>query len=155
MADLEELAGRVEALSGPDREVDALIAIAVNADSMPGAIKGQAIPELHRLGRVRHVFNGGASFPEARKYTASIDAAMTLVDPAWWLSMSGPVSPAAHGYSREDQRDCRAGFEMLGAPYSAGAHVPSGEGDPIGRFARALTAAALRARSRTQGNPNG
>jgi hypothetical protein len=70
-------------------------------------------------------------------YTASLDAAMTLVKPEWWVNVSGPMSPAAYGYSREDERRPRAGVEMIGHPYSAGARAAT--------HALALTAACLRA----------
>ena len=68
--DLNELAAKVEGLSGPDREVDYLIADAV-------------------LGAVKPPFRRG----HCEKYTESIDAAMTLVEGkrGWMLNnFDGP-----------------------------------------------------------------
>lgn len=65
-------------------------------------------------------------------------AALMMALPEWWFSTSAPLSPSAYGYSREDQRTPRAGFEMIGEPYSAGARAPT--------IALAIAAACLRAR---------
>lgn len=154
-AELNELAARVEALSGPDRRVDAAIALA-------------CVPEF--VGWIEHLANNGNQWGEiapsreafdewlihdgepclvgSLAYTASLDAAMTLADPSWWLRINGPLSEAACGYSREDERQIRASFDMLESPYSVGAR--STGTDPIGQIARAVTAAALRSKAASQ-----
>lgn len=113
--DLSDLIVRVEGASEGSRELDCLIADAV-------------------LGPVKAPYRRG----HCEKYTTSIDAAMTLVAPSWWFNMSGPMTPAAYGYSREDQRFKRCGVEMIGAPYSCGAGGAT--------FPLAICVAALRAR---------
>jgi hypothetical protein len=76
---------------------------------------------------------------------AWFDAAMSFVQPNWWFSCSGPMSPAAYGYSREDQRTPRAGMECIGEPYSSGAAAAV---LPLAILAMALKA---RARANTRG----
>jgi len=74
------------------------------------------------------------------RYTASLDAAMTLCEPHWWVNMSAPLSPEAYGYSREESRQPRAGMECIGEPYSQGAAAAT--------MALAVCAMALKARAR-------
>ena len=77
---LKELAERAESATGPDRELDGLIAVAVNHGSLPGAVKIAPEDETtRRRGWVLHTFNGRRSWHQAPRFTASIDAAMTLV----------------------------------------------------------------------------
>lgn len=65
---LLDLASRVEAATGPDRELDALIA----------PLQGlRVVDEGHPIGRMCYD-SAGSSLPLPR-YTASFDAAMTLV----------------------------------------------------------------------------
>jgi len=108
---LVELAERCEAASGPDRELDCRIFIEADVE------------------------NGDFD----RLYTASLDAAMTLCEPHWWVNVSAPLSPDAYGYSREDQRQPRAGMQCIGEPYSIGAIAAT--------MPLAICAMALRARA--------
>lgn len=135
---LRSLAGRVEALGESDPVIDGAIHALTHPEDFDGDAPHYATcPRVNRADLI-YLRNVGV-----RRYTASIDAAMTLADPAWWIRVGGPLTEAAYGYSREDQRQIRAGFEMIGAPYSVGAG--SAGTDPIGQIARALTAASLRA----------
>jgi hypothetical protein len=74
-----------------------------------------------------------------RRFTTSIDAALALCEPDWWVNMSAPLSPAAYGYSREDARRPRAGMECIGYPYSSGARAAT--------MALAICAMAIRVRA--------
>ncbi len=94
--DLNELADRVEALAGPDEEVDALIRCALFASA--GAYVKQSpingawcIYEIGYNGKERSWQPHGLS-QEHRlgSFTASIDAAMTLVGDDSWVEIKGP-----------------------------------------------------------------
>lgn len=76
--DLLELAERCEKASGPDRELDAAIA----------AVSGyRVVDEGHPLGRCCYDRNGiSIVLP---RYSASLDAAMTLVPADWHTSLRG------------------------------------------------------------------
>lgn len=76
---------------------------------------------------VGHMFGG--RFPPA--YTVSIDAALTLADPDWWLQLR-------HQRSGEGEKWCVCFFELTEDPYIASARAKT--------FPLAVTAAALRAR---------
>jgi len=86
---LVELAGRCEAASGPDRDIDGWIYCAMNPDEvtvvdhLPGrfprkAIMGSASIVMERIGGF-----DGAQYLCAPEYTTSLDAAMTLVPEGW------------------------------------------------------------------------
>lgn len=146
------LAARVELADGPSRELDALVwcEIGIGSPWTPEncwlaatvrppeqEIAGMALWDwLDRYpddaGDLGKTYNVPA-------YTASLDAAMTLALPSWWLRLAGPLSPEAYGYSREEERIFRAGFGMIGAPYSVGA---SGTTLPL-----AIVAACLKGRA--------
>lgn len=90
-AGLRELADRVEALSGPCRETDALIAVALNL-----GVRGVTEDDHEYLSAIRkddycaagtYWFHcrSGKSLRTAEPYTASIDAAMTVVPLEWSL----------------------------------------------------------------------
>jgi hypothetical protein len=134
MSDLLALVELCTAATGPDRELDAAIVKALYPDAHVGIyIVGDEEPT---------VFHASPLVADKRTlpaFTGSIDAAMTLAQPNWWWSASAPLSPAAYGYSREDQRTPRAGFEMTEEPYSAGARAAT--------IPLAICAAALRARA--------
>jgi len=121
-AELLALASRVEAASRPDRELDAL----VNAACCIGTIPCEQYPtiEAWASSALRHNWN----FP---RYTASLDAAMTLVPEGDWAegSLSSPGQLEIHG-------PCT--FDPIGKGWAA---TP----------ALALTAACLRARAATMG----
>jgi hypothetical protein len=116
------LAERVERLTGPDREVDALIHRAVTpelADTLTGGETGT--PGTGWL------VGGNLDWPtKAPEYTRSLDAALTLVAPqtAWHLSAGG----------------------NKGDPYGAGVFRWHGNHMAVGKNpAIAFCAAALRA----------
>lgn len=82
-ATLLALAERVEALTGPDREVDAEIACALRiGPNLPDwALRwdGDWTPTIAGHAVLRHLDDSpGPSF-KSREYTTSLDAAMTLV----------------------------------------------------------------------------
>lgn len=85
MTNLLELAERCEWAEGPDRELDALIAANLRVGTEHGwAFKNYPQWIGRADGRV-HLDDGGPSF-SAPAYTASLDAAMTLVPtdhPKW------------------------------------------------------------------------
>lgn len=138
MSDLVALAERVEAATGADRELDAEIWLAVT----PGATRSKTIVPDHE-------YNGkprcGWTIDETREnghliivpaYTASLDAAMSLVLEGWRTAM---VSEMEH-------RD--AWHWRLGRKHSP--QIRFGEGGVDGVAATpalALLSAALRARS--------
>lgn len=134
MADLEELAGRVEGLTRPSREMDALIAAACRLGAEEWAWAAN-YPDWEggSDGRV-YLERGGPSFA-APAYTASIDAAMTLV--------SGRFPNAILHDAMKRLAD-RFALHMRQWP------TDENYAEWLARF---ITAAALRAR--TQGNPNG
>lgn len=73
--DLNELADRVEALSGPDRDVDDAIATAIYSEPERHCIKGLS-DEAGGMWMFRYP-NG--SVGSSLRFTGSLDAAMTLV----------------------------------------------------------------------------
>jgi len=126
MTDLMELASRVAAREGPDRELDALIGVAV-----AGYFLGEPrYPSAERrYGYVdkegcRVEPGNGAADRLIPLYTASLDAAMTLVPEEYGFQVDGYKREWWASLSAED------GF-------NASARTP----------ALALTAAALRARA--------
>ena len=122
---LLELAERCEAATGADRRIDYEIGFH---------------QRVHDVQRENWPFIMPGSKVDAKvpAYTGSLDAALTLAEPSWWFNTSAPLSPDAYGYSREDARRPRAGFEMIAAPYSVGARGAT--------MALATCAASLRAR---------
>lgn len=99
MSDLEKLAGRVEALTGPDREVDALIAVLQNL---------RIVDEGHPLGRCCYDKNGVLLVLPS--YTRSLDAAMSLVPDGWDFTVGvcdkgawSDVSPSEQPYDVADE----------------------------------------------------
>lgn len=72
MTDLLELAARAESATGPDRELDVAIHIALDVPN------GNRAENVSKLG------------PFGPAYTASIDAAMSLVPEGAWLELKGP-----------------------------------------------------------------
>ncbi len=136
-AALLALADRVEALTGPDREVDALISATARtgygiefqwALKYPAWIGGED-------GRVHLEKNGPSFAPPA--YTASIDAAMTLVPNDVDICTNSYRTNSEHEYvsyitdKRWNEEEPDGVFEQ-------------GDGHSL---AAAITAAALRARA--------
>ncbi len=79
--DLNELADRCEAATGPDRELDAMIAVAT--DFRAEGSNPPSARDLHRAyGGSNEYADIGKHWPRLPAYTVSIDAAMTLVPDA-------------------------------------------------------------------------
>ncbi len=104
----ETLPHRIEAAEGADRALDAEIATAVRyfPNNVGFVWKSDLEPNVPEIGRVTCVTSLGTGGPHyaAPRYTASIDAALTLVPPdyhteirglnaAWWAM----VNPTADG----------------------------------------------------------
>lgn len=103
MADRAELMERLEALQGPDRDVEEALALTY------GGFKTSY--EVGMAGNWWHRFTEGGLTTSVPAYTSSIDAALALVEkvlPGWWLHGLGR-SPL-HGlwwatlYSLEERR---------------------------------------------------
>lgn len=95
MTDLIRLAERVEALAGPDQSIDLEIAIAVWG--RPGVLV------------LRHDEETGKNYEHTYwKYTASLDAAMTLVPEGW-----------RHGYEQAGIQDQNPLVEAWAWPYES------------------------------------
>jgi hypothetical protein len=138
-----ELAERCEKASGPDRELDCLILEALGYEvKRDHARPGQVV---RGFGLLRYI--GGTHWCTFNRYTASLDAAMTLIPKGWrlwtgdfsvegrfnWM-LKGPLAPWT---------DPEDGRETIAPQY----------GNGIGSTpALALCAAALRARA--QGQPS-
>lgn len=120
--ELLALAERVEALTGPDREVDAEIFLLqwpgyhIQTDCEP-------FPDEVQPGRIQEA--GGFGYRTAPSYTAALDAAMSLVPEGWDVDIEVRQS-FAHVFMEND--------EALEA-----------EANNAATPALALTAAALRA----------
>jgi hypothetical protein len=137
---LLELAARVEALMGADREVNAL----VWAASVGGYIEGSSI-WFDDKGWVKHAVSLGDGMVRERtrlgdpatapRYTASLDDALTLVPEGWRLSMLTSDSFTARWHAVLWVRDGTVDLRP---------NVPDGS---AATPALALTAAALRARA--------
>lgn len=122
MADFMELAERCEKATGPDRELDLAIA------KLP--IRPHPVPAKATLGQGGLAWSGAYGF-KCAEYTASLDAAMTLVPEGW----NWQVGVGNHNWAAV----------YKGAP-------PSMRVDPIAATpALALCAAALRARASERG----
>lgn len=120
-SELIALAGRVENATGDDRNLDREICPLVGI---------RVVDEGHPLGRCYYDENGyGVPLPA---FTASLDAAMTLVPERFRKDISLSVSPMSIDMGGKD-------FKAL-----VGGHKNRGSGRT---FALALTAAALRARA--------
>jgi len=122
---LVELAARCEAAEGPDRKLDLAVALAIRGQAINGVINVSA------------------------RYTASIDAAMSLVPEGWgWLVSQPNAKALASGLLKKRTPvlgEVQYGYDRR---HSVAAATP----------ALALTAAALRARAATlqsQDHPNG
>jgi hypothetical protein len=137
---LNTLADRVEKLSGPDREVDAMIAVALDYGLPPPM--GECRASL-RMPRASHDYErvepghywlvqmSGMSLRSAPLFTASLDAAMTLVPEGWGRVEYGRyIKPADQFWAQISSDHLLEGSENCTTP------------------ALALCAAALRARSK-------
>ncbi len=143
VAELLALADRCETAARPDRELDAIVAATVRLfpPNVGYIWQGAMRPNSPDIGAVECCTRSGTGGPWylSRAYTASLDAAMTLVPEGHW--------PEGSLGTHKDQRS------------SIEIHAPDAF-DPIGTGwaatpALALTAAALRARAATLTNDGG
>lgn len=139
--ELEALAVRVESLTGPDREVDCLAHFLTDGKWV-GRIPTWPPTKISRpsmeRGLTMHI-EGDAYFygDEVPPYTASIDAAMTLVPEGWHCGMGRDGNN--HGPTRS--------WAWVRYPVSAPCNwKETGTVWAMGQPALALTAASLRAR---------
>lgn len=122
---LEELAARVEAATGPDRELDAEIALAV------GIVKEREGNTFfgHRdyscMVLERGYYDHDGSAPELPHLTASIDAAMTLVPEGWdWQYSSYTGTAYVHQGDRTTFGHTKVGaLALCAAALRAKAHI--------------------------------
>ena len=122
---LIELAARCEAATGPDRDLDRAIArLHVEAILVKHGEKQASEIAVHMI--------DARLDADMDAYTASLDAAMTLLDPAWFFHVSR-FSPESDGRGQAHVYPNRG----LGDDYEGEAATP----------ALALCAAALRARA--------
>lgn len=130
-----ELAERVEALTGPDREVDAQIGAALQRSRViASGYSGESISADAK--NPGHICESVGSGWWAPCYTASLDAAMYLVPDGWGWNISWPnIKARTSGILREDA-PCQGEVQLGGDQrYIVAAATP----------ALALTAASLRA----------
>ena len=127
------LVERIEAATGLDRELDAAIAAALRIGTEHDWARNYPKWEGRSDGRV-HLEKHGPSFA-APTYTASIDAAMTLVPEGWSvdLSLPGPFDGMPYAKLMSLERN----------PYGLGESIKGKAPTP----ALAICAAALRARA--------
>jgi hypothetical protein len=100
MIDTQELIARLEAATGPDRELDAEIAAVAKVNLPPGCDWAFKFPRWQadhsRHGRVNVIgnVNGNGDYIAAHfiapTYTASIDAALTLMPELWNYVIGSP-----------------------------------------------------------------
>lgn len=134
---LQDLAERIEAADGPDREIDAAIYQMLNPHMEPiPATAGRFYDpsKTSRQSAVRYHISGGAT-GLAPRYTASLDEATTLVPgPDWEWSLEVQMGHLLHGDDERMIAIVKMGDPLRG--WEAAAATP----------ALALCAAALRAR---------
>lgn len=154
MTDLNELASRVEALDGPCRKTDGDIWEALGLAPTEAECGGPFGFERGRYGDMgawrASEFNQPAPdrVRSAPAYTASLDSAMTLVG----YPNGRPhnvVIASAYGSAYIVPNDGES-YGISDPLKGAGRAVGD---DELGRTARAVTAAALRARSTMENNP--
>jgi len=133
---LLELAERCEKATGPDRELDCEIAVAA---------LGFFVAEPRYKGDVRYCYKdsegvthqpGNAGDMLARAFTASLDAALTLVPEGWHIS-----------FMSQDRYTQRSMLALARNGDNSGKIAPC---EDAATPALALTAAALKARSQQQ-----
>ena len=129
-----ELAARIERAEGPDRALDAEIAVAVYGGEIVWKMTNYTMESYpaRRYASAQHV--GGYGNDHVPEYTASIDAAMQLVPSGWKLRQMHFNAPCAD--DRKWHLNLRGGKEG-GDRFVGRGSTP----------ALALSAAALRARS--------
>lgn len=143
MTDFIELARHCEEATGPDRELDADICIAIGyaGANSAGAENIRLDPDWE--GDLLFELNGEDCCNPIPPLTASLDAAMTLVPEGWSVKLYlHPGEHYAEVYRLGDVIETAKGITRPFAPGGA----PQ-EGGPSVSGPLALTAAALRARS--------
>lgn len=137
--DLAELIERVEALDGPDREVDALVEIELRRQqAYQVGLNDEQRAKWRPVGGKGEVEEGGARY-HSPVYTASLDAAVALVDRAlpgsWYLIGKGKT---------------RATEPLYGAQIMFGSDEVIGEGEHDASPSIALVLATLKAMEKSQ-----
>jgi hypothetical protein len=122
-AQLTQLAERVIALSGPDREVDGLIFKALNPDRDWFKFSDCWCARCP---------DDAAAFDTPEHFTASLDAAMSLVPEGWEFMMEGDATPLHYPVETEWSYRVELGQHIKGEAAT---------------LALAITAAALLARA--------
>ena len=147
-SELLALADRVEALTGPCRETDAKIAVAVDGGEIVWKAANYTMELYPARRHVSKNHVGGYGNAPVPAYTASLDAAMTLVpDDGFTLATvrhlwgDEPDQRAGYAIINKYRRDegCEGG-KLFDATHTGNAFTP----------ALALTAAALRAKATGQ-----
>jgi hypothetical protein len=133
-SDLSALIARVEAATGADRELDAEISVAVGRHETHIERRSDGTAKLLPW----RGDGTGSGIVECRRYTASLDAAVSLVPSGWDWS----VNASCFGYVRGLPQ---AGQDMDPEGWCRNAATP----------ALALCAAALRARQAQEGSGHG
>jgi hypothetical protein len=138
--ELKALAKRVMALTGPDREVDAALYLALNPHMLP--IPGADTKRFYDPAKTNALtaskfFLGGGATGVALRFTADLNAAMSLVPVGWHTFLA-----SQDRHSLRWEWCLRGGF---GVNCKAFAATP----------ALALTAAALLARAEQMGEGEG
>lgn len=157
-AEIVRLASLLEKATGPDRELDARIWCALRGYRYKDHFEayGTALTQVEYTrppARRREVTTGIASRPHAAAYTASLDAAMTLVPEGWAVERlsAWPASPEGASNQSAAQSSvtlCGTSVERMGRRMIWGHGGRDGRVDATAATpALALTAAALRARA--------
>jgi hypothetical protein len=148
-ADLEALAVRIETASGPDRELDGEIEVAIErwpeGWSRDSFIENAAV-EFHHVGdgRVGIRTDGGLDHVRwnAPAYTKSLDAAMSLAEDYMLVELSDIAADGLTG--------CRLFSVTEPIPPVEHWGLPRETGNRVEMLARAVCAARLRARAKDQ-----
>lgn len=133
---MQDLIERLESATGPDRELDALVAIAMG-EPPSEAFRLAGAPDPGKFGV------GSYGYWTAPKYSESIDAALTLVPEGWqWqISNRAPDPHTGRAYLNNKQL-INIGGGLTPNPRYAGAEATAATP------AIALCIAALRARQK-------
>lgn len=107
MTDLASLIARLEAAEGPSRELDALIAVAL--DIRAHWMKGDPAPLIAERDGVVRLGKRGPGYEPCR-FTASLDSALSLVPegPRWWWTVNfveGAYGAIITHYKTDDPAD--------------------------------------------------
>ena len=149
-ATLLALAERVEALAGPDRDVDARVRYAIDAREYPGGEAFTLVEATDDHPAFEHVTRAGLLQQVARdgsaRFTASLDAAMTLVPEGHTIQLSDWDAAVLR-----EKGAWQAIVLPMGARGAMSQFTFSNRCDHAATPALALTAAALRAHAAIAG----